>query len=698
MRAALLIQRWYRQYVARLEMRRRCSWNIFQSIEYSGEQDHIKLYNFFGCLMDHFTPASSQKKWISHIFHESDAFQDMELERYFSYKIIEVPDVYSGPHLTFPLTISNVTELVDAFKNKQKLHAHYVLRLLEKTLMLLRFLPNINHVSTCKYKEITICGDLHGHLEDLLLIFYKNGFPSAETPYVFNGDFVDRGKESIEILLVLFAFQLLYPHDVHLNRGNHEDHIVNLRYGFTKEVLGKYRVHGKQILRLLQKIFSWLPLVTVIDHKVLILHGGISDKTDLNLISKLDRQRFVSAFRPMRGEASVRQEEAERDDGRRRVQSLSYSTAVRLRPDIPRHSLHSASRRDVGSVEEELSERRRLAGLGLTSDQGSAKDLQTEAWKQIVDVLWSDPMPQNGCVPNDVRGGGCYWGPDVTQKVLDRHKLQLLIRSHECKQEGYEFCHNRRVLTIFSASNYYDVGSNRGAYIHLGPDHIPHFKPFQASRTTRELTLRQSVGRTERSALQALRMLLFTHKSELMREFLQHDPQHTGLISLRSWAVAMETVLHLSLPWRVLRSQLVSSSNDGMLNYDDWFNQLSIIQPNAKIANTSLLETLYKHHSNLETIFRMIDTDHSGLISFEEFHQTWKLLSSHLQTNISDKAISELAESIDFNKDGSIDINEFMEAFRLVEQSRADRKPSPTTGQRTTDKLTTTQNLSDITR
>lgn len=54
-------------------------------------------------------------------------------------------------------------------------------------------------------------------------------------------------------------------------------------------------------------------------------------------------------------------------------------------------------------------------------------------------------MAQNGCIPNEVRGGGCYWGPDVTEEVLGRHNLQLLIRSHECKQEGYEFCHNRMV-------------------------------------------------------------------------------------------------------------------------------------------------------------------------------------------------------------------------------------------------------------
>lgn len=57
---------------------------------------------------------------------------------------------------------------------------------------------------------------------------------------------------------------------------------------------------------------------------------------------------------------------------------------------------------------------------------------------------------------------------------------------------------------------------------------------------------------------------------------------------------------------------------------------------------------------------------HLGLISIDEFRQTWKLFNLHLKNNIDDKAIDNLARSIDVNQDGSIDFNEFLEAFHVV--------------------------------
>lgn len=55
---------------------------------------------------------------------------------------------------------------------------------------------------------------------------------------------------------------------------------------------------------------------------------------------------------------------------------------------------------------------------------------------------------------------------------------------------------------------------------------------------------------------------------------------------MKHWAAAVEKVLRLALPWRVLRSQLVTSSaQDGTLNYHDWVNQLSVIQPNTEVSS-----------------------------------------------------------------------------------------------------------------
>uniref|UniRef100_A0A667G6N8 Serine/threonine-protein phosphatase with EF-hands n=1 Tax=Lynx canadensis TaxID=61383 RepID=A0A667G6N8_LYNCA len=587
-KAAALIQRWYRRYMARLEMRRHCTWRIFQSIEYAGQQDQVKLHDFFSYLVDHFTPSSNHERdFLDRMFTEDRFPQDSEMEKFGDYESIEVPDNYTGPRLSFPLLPDHATALVEAFRLKQQLHARYVLNLLHETRKHLIQLPNINRVSTCYSEEITVCGDLHGQLDDLIFIFHKNGLPSPERAYVFNGDFVDRGKDSVEILMVLFAFMLVYPKEFHLNRGNHEDHLVNLRYGFTKEVMHKYKTHGKKILKILKDVFCWLPLATLVDEKVLILHGGVSDMTDLDLLAKLDRHKIVSTMRHKTRKENGKQVKKE--------EANQKSSAGRPTPwFLPQSRSLPASPLRLGSLQAHRAGRSSSIPCGAPRD---AKELARQVRRSV--DLELDRCRQQAGFP-------VSWGEEEASPCTPEADSGAQEPLEPTQEEW------RQVLTIFSASNYYEVGSNRGAYVKLGPALTPYIVQYQANKVTHMLTMRQRISRVEESALRALREKLFAHSSDLLGEFKKHDADKTGLITLSDWAEAVESVLHLGLPWRMLRPQLVNSSTDNTLEYKSWLEDLAKEQLNRENIQSSLLETLYRNRSNLETIFRIIDSDHSG--------------------------------------------------------------------------------------
>lgn len=88
---------------------------------------------------------------------------------------------------------------------------------------------------------LVVCGDLHGQFFDLLYVLDVNGPPSSRTRYLFNGDFVDRGLQSVEVMLTLLALQVAAPEWVFLNRGNHEDLGVCCLFGFMVRV-GRLRI------------------------------------------------------------------------------------------------------------------------------------------------------------------------------------------------------------------------------------------------------------------------------------------------------------------------------------------------------------------------------------------------------------------------------------------------------------------------
>ncbi|KAF0757311.1 hypothetical protein AaE_004306, partial [Aphanomyces astaci] len=308
-----------------------------------------------------------------------------------------VDSSYDGPHLPeTPPSTEFITDVLDHFKRGKLLHRKYVLQILLSMKSMLQALPSLLRIplGSDAQAHITVCGDTHGQFYDVCNIFALNGLPSETNPYLFNGDFVDRGSFSLEVVLTLFVMKLAFPGHVHLLRGNHESKNMNKIYGFEGEVKHKY---DDVVMNLFSEVFNWLPLAACIESKVLVVHGGLFHQDNVTLadIEKIDRNR-----------------------------------------EPPESGLMS-------------------------------------------DLMWSDPQPFPGRGPSK-RGIGLSFGPDVTKSFLAHNNLELLVRSHEVKDEGYLVEHDEKCITVFSAPNYCDQMGNKGAYIRFYRDLKPRFTQFTA--------------------------------------------------------------------------------------------------------------------------------------------------------------------------------------------------------------------------
>ncbi|CAO2836744.1 unnamed protein product [Amaranthus hypochondriacus] len=132
------------------------------------------------------------------------------------------------------------------------------------------------------HAPIRICGDIHGQYQDLLRLFEYGGYPPTAN-YLFLGDYVDRGKQSLETICLLLAYKIRYPNKVFLLRGNHEDAKINRIYGFYDECKRRFNV---RMWKIFTDCFNCLPVAALIDEKILCMHGGLSP--DLNNLKQID--------------------------------------------------------------------------------------------------------------------------------------------------------------------------------------------------------------------------------------------------------------------------------------------------------------------------------------------------------------------------------------------------------------------------
>ena len=119
---------------------------------------------------------------------------------------------------------------------------------------------------------IRVVGDIHGQYSDLLRLFEYGGFP-PESNYLFLGDYVDRGKNSLEVTLLLLCYKIKFPENFFMLRGNHECSSISRIYGFYDECKRRYSI---KIWKTFMDVFNCLPFAAIIEEKIFCIHGGLS--------------------------------------------------------------------------------------------------------------------------------------------------------------------------------------------------------------------------------------------------------------------------------------------------------------------------------------------------------------------------------------------------------------------------------------
>ena len=182
---------------------------------------------------------------------------------------------------------ADVDTWIEKLKNGSILEERDLRILCEKVKELLIEESNVQPVQA----PVTICGDIHGQFHDLLELFNKGG-EIPNTRYIFMGDFVDRGYNSVETFELLMCLKLKYPAYITLLRGNHETRQITTVYGFFDEIIRKYG--NANPWKYCTEVFDYLGIGAVVEGEIFCIHAGLSpDIKTMDQIRLIERRMEI---------------------------------------------------------------------------------------------------------------------------------------------------------------------------------------------------------------------------------------------------------------------------------------------------------------------------------------------------------------------------------------------------------------------
>eukprot|EP00808_Paulinella_micropora_P001014 g57165.t1 len=542
------------------------------------------------------------------------------------------------------LTVMWVQRMLDEFKQDRILSYRNAVAIISQVYLFLLEEENVVEVAVPQDSKLAIVGDLHGQFEDLLTIFEMNGLPSKNNMYIFNGDFVDRGQNSMECVLTLLALKAIFPHYVFLNRGNHESRDMNSCDGFERECLEKY---DATMFDLFSLVFACLPLATVVNKQIFVVHGGLSWRQNLTIEFLQTLDRFHTIFE----EQSVQQD-------------LVWSDPD---PNMGRH----ASRRGAGVQfgADVVNEFLTTNSLYMVVRSHECVDRGYEVWFQS--KLFTIFSASNYC------GNTGNYGSFMTiEGASGRKRIHQFAAVPEVREKINTHVEHLKHMVLGKLIRRISLNvDNLQAYWRT-----VEVSPGMISRMQWSYGLNRELDLFGVPFLQFTRELGIKHLKvgtnvEYETWLDKYKPVHRkGEGSLSSYLSSEdeESKDEMQLEMADMKEDVKHGHTHANTPYvrdqngskDLWKNSEPAAPPvKQESLSDALGRLLFSQQFQLESLFRHFDTDKDGVIDTKEFTDGVHALMKLIGRTYTKEEVDSLMRKVDEDNSGTIDFHEFLRAF-----------------------------------